>query len=365
MTRLAVLLAAASLLLLPGSLRAAACSPLDCAPSQFVLAHGTLLATRGSVQSPLRVIDLRTGRTRWRLPPGIVQGQTLLHQDGKLVTWYDAATGARTGSAVDGQHAAFELVGASQRATRAVLARTQRLSTTFVVLAKTGTSRTITLPGKVWSFDALSGRFLYLIQVVPDGYEVRLYDLAANKLQPQPLKDPHEGALIEGAPFARASTPNGRYLFTLYVGSGTAMVHELDLAAGRAYCIDLPGYGDYAAAITWTLVSDVDNSTVWAVSPGFGRVLAIDVQAHVVRFHYSFQRADWLSNPGIGVQAPDGGHIAFTDGRHVWLAIPDLARVVAEPAHVATALAFAPDQSALWVVGERSRVSRLTPLRWK
>ena len=40
MKRLLLLLAAA-VLLLPGAARPAACSPLDCAPSQFVLAHGT------------------------------------------------------------------------------------------------------------------------------------------------------------------------------------------------------------------------------------------------------------------------------------------------------------------------------------
>src|SRR5581483_8063122 len=322
-------------------------------------------AVRPMVDKPLRVIDLTTGKTLWRLPPGIVQGDTLVHQDGRRVTWYDAATGQRTGGAVLEQHGAFVLVGLSQRATRAVLARTQKRATTFVLLSRQST-HTVTLAGHDWSFDALSGQFLYLIQTLRLGYEVRLYDLATNTLQPRPLKDPSDGALIQGAPFARASSPNGRYLFTLYLGGdGGAMIHELDLAAGRAYCIDLPGDGNFDAATTWALVPDVDGSTLWVVSPGYGRVVAVDVQAHVIRERFSFSAPYWTANAGVAVEAPDGKHIAFSDGQHVWLAIPDLARVVREPAHAVTGLGWAPDQSTLWVVGERSRVSRLAPLRWR
>lgn len=365
MTRLVPLLLAL-VLFLPAGARGAACSPLNCSPSQFLLAHGRMLAVRQAVDKPLRVIDLATGRTAWRLPPGIVQGDTLVHQDGRLVTWFDAATGLRTGDAIVGGHAPFALVGVSQRATRAVLARTQTRWTTFAIVTRGGGLRTVALRGNRWSFDALSGQFLYLIRTLRLGYEVRLYDLAAGRLEPQPLKDPHDGALIDGVPFARASSPNGRYLFTLYLGGGGgAMIHELDLAAGRAHCIDLPGAGDFGAATTWALVPDVDNSTVWAISPGYGRIVAIDVRAHVVRYHYSFTARSWTQNAGIAVQAPDGKHLAFSDGQHVWLATPDLAQVLEEPAHVVTALGFAPDQRALWVVGERSRVSRLAPLRWR
>jgi hypothetical protein len=117
--------------------------------------------------------------------------------------------------------------------------------------------------------------------------------------------------------------------------------------------------------MTWALVPDADGSTVWAVSPGYGRVVGVDVAAHVVREHYAFQGADWTASPGLAAMAPDGKHIAFSDGDHVWLAIPALSRVVAEPAHTALALGFAPDQSALWVVGSGGSVSRLTPLRWQ
>src|SRR5581483_5148566 len=64
-------------LIVPGAAHAAACSPLNCAPSQFLFGNGTLLGFRSAVDKPLRVIDLRTGKTTSRLPAGIVSGNTL------------------------------------------------------------------------------------------------------------------------------------------------------------------------------------------------------------------------------------------------------------------------------------------------
>jgi hypothetical protein len=363
MRRFATLALLAAVALLPAGVRAAACSPLDCAPSQFVLARGTMLAVRGAVDQPLRVIDLRTGRTRWRLPPGVVSGDTLVHQDGRLLTWFDLARGSRTGDAVLQQHGAFSLVGVSQDARRAVLARTQRRSTAFAVVSRRF-QRIVKLGGNDWSFDALNGPRLYLIRTLRFGYEVRLYDLAADRLDPRPLKDPRESAVISGVPFARVSSPNGRYLFTLYVGSnGGAMVHELDTLAGSAHCIDLPGGGAFDAATTWALAPDADGSTLWAVDVGYGRLVAIDVAAHVVREHASFAAGAWTPNAGVAVLAPDGQHLAVTDAQHTWLVNLATLRVARGRSHVAIALGISPDERRLWVVGERSRVSAL-PLPW-
>lgn len=360
MIRVAVLLAGLALLL-PGAARSAACSPLNCAPSQFVLAHGTMLAVRGAADKPLRVIDLRTGKTRWRLPPGIVTRDTLVHQDGALVTWYDLARGTRLHDATLQPKGVFSLVGTSQDAARAVLARTQSRSTTFAIVSRSS-QHTVRVAGKNWQFDALNGPYLYLIQYLRFGYEVRLVDLRTNRLQKQPLKDPHESALITGIPFERASSANGRYLFTLYIGSnGNAMIHELDTAAGFAYCVDLPGDGDFNAATTWALVPATDNGTLWAISVGYGRVVALDVAAHAPREHFSFNSVYWWSNPGNAVLAPDGQHVAVTDAQHMWFVNLAKATVRRGPSHTAIALGFSPDERTLWVVGQRSRVSPLRP----
>ena len=346
-------------LVVPGAARGAACSPLNCSPSQFVLGNGTLLAVRGSVDKPLRVIDLRTGATRWHLPAGIVTGKTLVSQSGSLLTWFDMTTGARLRDDPLQLHGVFQLVGASQDGKRAVLARTQTRSTTFAVVAP-HMQRQVQLGGGNWQFDALNGSNLILIQQLRNGYRVRLYDLATNTLQRQPLKDPGESALIQGIPVQRVASPNGRYLFTLYIdGNGNAMVHELDTVSARAHCIDLAGTGDFNSALTWAIVPSRDNSTLWAVSAGYGRLAAIDVAAHVVREHARFYSIPWNATAGIAALGPDGKRLVVTDAQHTWFVSLDTLRVRRGPSHVAIAIAFSPDGSRVWGVGQRSRVFSL------
>jgi len=198
---------------------------------------------------------------------------------------------------------------------------------------------------------------------VQAGYEVRLYDLSANRLEPKPLKDPHESAVIAGAPWARVSSAGGRYLFTLYIeGTGGAMVHELDLQSLTARCIDLPGHGDANGAAGYALVPDPDGRTLWAVSPTYGRVAAIDIAAARVRVTYR-RRFGSTSGGGlaasVAVMSPDGERIAVSEDAQVWLVGLAQEQVLRRISHVAVALGFAPDNSKLWAVGEGSRVVAL------
>ena len=287
----------------------------------------------------------------------------LVHQDGRLLTWFDAATGARDGDAVLQAHGMFVLAGVSQGGTQAVLARTQRRSTTFAIVSR-HRERVVRLGGNRWTFDALSGDNLFLVRALRVGYQVRLLQLAAGVLERTPLKDPNEPATITGVPWSRTPSADGRYLFTLYVGpNGDAMVHVLDSRAGTAHCVDLPGVGDFNAATTYALVLDPDGRHLWAVSPRYGRVVHIDVVDHRVLDAYRFDAsAAWNTNVGIAAMAPDGERIAVTDGYHFWFVELARRKVVAGPSHVALALAYSPDLRHLWVVGERSRVTAL-PVR--
>jgi len=354
---IAVLLAA----LVPADARAGACSPLNCSPSQFTLAHGTLLGVRAGVDRPVRVIDLRTGATRWRLPAGIVTGGTLVHQDGSLLTWYSLTTGARLRDALVQQHGTFKLVGASQDGRQAVLARTQHRSTTFAVVSPKA-QRIVKLGGNEWSFDALNRDNLFLIRYLKKGYEIRLLHVATGVLEQTPLKDPKGSSTIWGSPWSRLSSADGRYLFTLYLGpDGSSMVHVLDTRQATARCIDLPGTGNWDSATTWALVLDPDGRQLWAISTGYGRVAHIDVPSHSVVDAYRFHVDAWNTATGTAVMSPDGERIAFTDANHIWFLVLAKRKVVAGPTHVAIALAYSPDQRHLWVLGERSRLSALTP----
>jgi DNA-binding beta-propeller fold protein YncE len=98
-----------------------------------------------------------------------------------------------------------------------------------------------------FSFDAISphGSFLYLIEYTspadPTRYRVRAYDLATDRLLARPVVDPREpGEKMGGSPLTRATSPDGRWAYTLYNGAGkTPFVHALDTSTRTARCIDL------------------------------------------------------------------------------------------------------------------------------
>ncbi len=335
-------------LFLPGAAHAAACSPLNCAPSQFALARGTLLGFRTAALRPVKVVDLRTGKLRFTLPGGFVAGNVLVHRAGKQLDWYDASTGARTHSVELAR--TVRLAGVSQDGSRAVgLRLSPDTATTVVIAAPTGT-RELVIPGRQWDFDALRGDKLFLIHYLSGGgYQVRLVDLATGKLTASPLKDPHESGTIWGSPFARLASSDGRYLFTLYLGSnGGAMIHELDLKAATARCVDLPGTGDYGSASSWAMTLAPGSRTLWAVSPGYGRVVGIDIVRRTVSTAFRVDLPAW--SIGYGTRAalsPDGKQLAVADGRTVALLDLTRRRVAQHDAAKAVALGYSPD-GRLW-----------------
>jgi hypothetical protein len=106
---------------------------------------------------------------------------------------------------------------------------------------------TITLKGD-FSFDAISpdGRTMYLIHYLSPRdltrYEVRAFDLESERLLPGPIVDPDEpGERMAGLPMSRATSPDGRWEYTLYDGGGhEPFIHALDTVGRSAVCIDLP-----------------------------------------------------------------------------------------------------------------------------
>jgi len=109
----------------------------------------------------------------------------------------------------------------------------------------------LTLRGD-FSFDALSpdGRTMYLIEYLsrrdPTRYAVRAFDMRAERLLRAPIVDPREPSeRMRGMPITRATSPDGRWEYTLYDGAGAhPFVHALDAARGEAACIDLDALTD-------------------------------------------------------------------------------------------------------------------------
>jgi WD40 repeat protein len=279
------------------------------------------------------------------------------------VQWYDALTGSKTGTAAFTSELGLSLAGLSQDGRSAVLQGYDKPTkkTTYVVVSPDA-QKTITLSTQNWGFDALSGNNLYLLRYFRSGYEIRRYDLAADRLMAKPLKDPRASSKIWGAPWSRVSSQDGRYLFTLYVGSnGGSMVHRLDLRTSTARCIDLPGTGDFSSATTYAMELSHDGKTLWAVSPGYGRVVAIDVRSGRVKVAFRFQRASYTEAPTSSVSAlsADGSQIAVGVGGELWFVQTAHRTVVKAKPHAALALGFSPDGTKLWAALKGDLVQQL------
>ncbi|HWB21597.1 MAG TPA: hypothetical protein VG652_01770 [Gaiellaceae bacterium] len=108
-------------------------------------------------------------------------------------------------------------------------------------------TRTISLPGD-YSFDALSprGQTLFLIHHVSQSdvtkYQVRAYDLKTGALLSRVIADKRQaGWVMAGMPVTRATSSNGRWVYTLYQQSrNVPFVHALDTVSKTAVCIGLP-----------------------------------------------------------------------------------------------------------------------------
>jgi hypothetical protein len=156
----------------------------------------------------------------------------------------------------------------------------------------------VTLEGS-FSFDAVSpdGATLYLIEHVNRKdvaeYQVRAYDLEQDRLLPYVIRD-HRSNQVEmyGYPMSRATSGDGRWVYTLYQGSHHSFVHALDTMARKAVCIDLPmdTPPEYVSDARLALGPGGKNLTV-ASSMG-GIVAVIDTKKLALRPQASNRRAE-------------------------------------------------------------------------
>ena len=70
---------------------------------------------------------------------------------------------------------------------------------------------------------------------------MRAFDLDTGRLLAQPIVDPREpDEQMRGYPITRATSPDGRWVYTLYDGAVShPFVHALDTVGREAVCIDL------------------------------------------------------------------------------------------------------------------------------
>jgi hypothetical protein len=169
--------------------------------------------------------------------------------------------------------------------------RFPRKSTSFAVYAinpdRPGRMRlreVIQLRGD-FSFDTLSpdGHSLFLIEYIspknPAKYRVRVIDLRSGRLAPKPISDPHRiQTRMNGYPYARTASPDGRWVYTLYGGGHHAFVHALDTRTRSAHCIDLHSSEPRA------LEFDPTDRTVRVMTDGSNLAAVIDTRTYAVEY---------------------------------------------------------------------------------
>jgi len=305
--------------LLPAASTGAACPPLECGPQASTVAAGRVLAlaSRGSV----KLYDLASGKRRAILLNAVLSpdGRRAVTQAGRgrLLVTSDLATGRAVSRTriPDG----WTIAGTSRDARSVVLLRGTDAVTRVAV--RTGArQQTLTLQGR-FDYDGLRGTRLYLIEYARTGYYVRVADLVTGKLLPEPLKDADEPALIQGQAWSRVASRDGRYLFTIYVaGNGSAMIHELDMQEGKAWCVDLPGSGNYNAAGSYALALSRDGKRLYAAAGAYGSVATVDVASHRITHvaHVPARQPNGQSLPSAAL-APDGKTLAFANAGGGWV----------------------------------------------
>lgn len=151
----------------------------------------------------------------------------------------------------------------------------------------------LTLDGD-FSFDAISpdGSALFLVEYPdrrdPSVYRVRVYDLAAGRLLPEPLLDSRVAAIVmRGLPVTRAT--DGSVAYTLYDGFGEPFIHALDTARRSALCIPLPPPGRRDDPMAMRMRVSGRELAVSA-QPGAAPFAVVNLDANTVR------RPFWLTS---------------------------------------------------------------------
>jgi hypothetical protein len=143
-----------------------------------------------------------------------------------------------------------------------------------------------------FDFDAVSndGKRIYLIQYAgTKAYYVRMYDLAAGRLDPQIVFDKSDGTdAMSGLRLSGVASRDGAWLLSAYAREhDSPFVHALSLDGPLAFCIDLPGkgYQEDGAAFQWSLAMSPDGSTLYAVNLSTGDLAQISLQdaPHIAR----------------------------------------------------------------------------------
>jgi hypothetical protein len=209
----------------------------DGAPAGPLLGGAGVSAPRGAFNYVALTVGRHTLLERVRRAGAAVEDTRLL--SGNLAVPGATAAGDGTGLSADGRTLVLTDIASAYSGRRTLL--------TVLDARRLRVRARIALRGHL-AVDAISpdGRWLYLLHyrqaTDPLRYEVRAYDLRTGRMLAKPIVDPREpDEKMLGIPMARATSPDGRWVYTLYQRpEGSPFVHALDTSGRTAACIDLP-----------------------------------------------------------------------------------------------------------------------------
>lgn len=184
-----------------------------------------------------------------------------------------------------------------------------------------------------------SGDALFLIQhlpaVAPAQYLVRLYDLSAETLNPNPLRaKTATDEVMTGLAWGGFASPDGEWLLTLYVNTerNLAFIHALNLVNKTPFCIFLPSDdGDFERLKSYTLALASDGQTVYAANANLGIVAKVNLKRFAVIDQIMFEPAESSGKVEFdldyepqapashSILSPDEERLYFSNGHQVWV----------------------------------------------
>lgn len=303
---------------------------------------------------PLVVYAMPGGREQFKLPPGMPSADwqhyfaAAVEQDRTILKSFDPESGnlehsfsldgrqALSGVSPTGRWAALTRITGDQE--RAVWTQAQHWQTD-IQLVESATGRvahSLQLEGnfEVETISA-SGDALFLIEhrpaLNPTHYLVRLYDLAAKRLQPDALRaKTATDEVMTGLAWGGLATPDGRWLLTLYLNTSrnVAFIHALNLEDKFPFCIDLPsGDGDMANLKNYALTLAPEGRRLYAANAALGVVAEISLDTlNVIRMvEFSAPARPATANQieaglptNYSVVSQDGRMLYFSSGWNVW-----------------------------------------------
>lgn len=346
--------------------------------------EGIFTVRPDGAHGPLVAYSMESGRQVFALPPGMLAADgsryvTATATDaGTLVRvhepeygqldWqfpYDGRWQVR-GISPTGQWAALVRVPSDEDRTRWTAANTWQTEIRVIDTDSGMVEHEIRFDGN-FEVETISpdGASLFLVEhlpaVNPDHYLIRHYDLAAEYLDPNALRDKkNTDEIMAGLAWEGVATPDGQFLLTLYLNTlkDTAFIHTLDLINKYPVCIDLPATkGDFEALKAYTLTLSPDGQTAYAANALLGVVAEVDLYSRSVTRVATFTPEAGSVNGGRqasrGVMAPDGSRLYFATGRTVWAFDTASAEIVASfPVETDVAgLGVSPDGDRLFIAG--------------